>query len=198
MNIHNASEEMKLCLENACSFDLYRKTLDLRKNVATDFEYQKNFNHYYRVRRDADWLKQFYNFFEKNKNNKSITFAEILRYLSNIEHNVKKTAKNPTGKAKTIEASFASKMLATIHPDHPIWDAQVLRALKIKTADSLDREEKIQECIKIYQKIEDEIAAFKITVEGKRCVEEFDKTFPSCKDFSEFKKIDFYLWNLGK
>lgn len=198
MNISNPREAMMLSLHDACSFNLYKKTLDLTKNIATDVDFQKNFTNYYRVRRDVDWLQRFYNFFENNKNNKNITFEEILRYLSNVEHKVKQTTKNPTGKAKTVEASFASKMLATINPDHPIWDSQVLRCLNIKINDALDHNDKIEECIKIYRELEKEIEAFRVTDEGKACLELFDKAFPSCQNFSDFKKIDFYLWNLGK
>ena len=49
-----------------------------------------------------------------------------------------------------------------------------------------------------YQEIEKKVDAFRVTTEGKQCLELFDKTFPSCREFSDFKKIDFYLWNLGK
>lgn len=198
MNIVNPKEAMMQSLHDACNFNLYRKTLELTKNIATDVEFQKNFTNYYRVRRDADWLHKFYSFFEENKNNKTITFEEILRYLSNIEHNVKQTTKNPTGKAKTVEASFASKMLATINPSHPIWDSQVLHYLNIEVDGALCHEDKIEECIKVYQKIERDIATFIASVDGLQCIEVFDKVFPSCKNFSDYKKIDFFLWNLGK
>lgn len=198
MNIVNPKDAMMQSLHDACSFNLYKKTLDLTKNIATDVDFQKNFTNYYRVRRDADWLQNFYDFFEKNKNNKTITFEEILRYLSNVEHKVKQTTKNPTGKAKTVEASFASKMLATINHNHPIWDSQVLHSLNIEVDGALCHEDKIKKCIEIYQRIEKEIATFIATDDGQQCIALFDKAFPSCKCFSDYKKIDFYLWNLGK
>ena len=198
MHIPNPVHTMIQSLHDACGFDLYKKTLDLNRNIVEDVGYQRNFTNYYRVRRDAQWLREFYTYFESQKNNEDITFEEILRYLSNVEHTVKKTAKNPMGKAKTVDASFASKMLATINTNHPIWDSQVLRFLGIKINDGLNYDDKIEECIKIYQEIEERVAIFKSTEEGKRCIEVFDKTFPSCTDFSDYKKIDFYLWNLGK
>ena len=198
MNIINPKEAMLQSLHDACSFHSYKQTLDLTKNIAEDMDYQKNFTNYYRVRRDGGWLQEFYKFFEENKNNKEITFEKIIRHLSNVEHKVKQTSKNPTGKAKTVEASFASKMLATINPNHPIWDSQVLRCLNIKIDDTLDYDSKINKCIKVYQQIEDDIAAFIETAEGKQCIELFYATFPSCVGFSSYKKVDFYLWNLGK
>ena len=198
MNIITPKEAMLQSLHDACSFHLYKRTLDLTKNIAEDMDYQKNFTNYYRVRRDDGWLQEFYKFFEENKNNKEITFEKKIRHLSNVEHKVKQTSKNPTGKAKTVEASFASKMLATINPNHPIWDSQVLRCLNIKIDDTLDYDSKINKCIKVYHKIEEEISAFIATTEGKQCIELFDATFPSCVDLSRHKKVDFYLWNLGK
>ena len=34
--------------------------------------------------------------------------------------------------------------------------------------------------------------------EGKACIKQFDITFPNLKHISSFKKIDYYLWNIGK
>lgn len=195
IHIENPQDEMKKCLFEGCSLHLYKKTLTIN---ATDEMYQKNFNYYYRVRRDAAWLKQFYAYMDKNKDNKDITFAEILRYLSGIEHTARKTAKNPTGKIKSVEASFASKMLATINQDHPIWDSQVLNKLGKKVDDKLCFEDKMEACISLYQEIEEEIAEFIQSPDGQECIALFDQEFPEGEDFSDFKKIDFYLWSLGK
>lgn len=198
MEILDPKKTMQQSLMNSCSFDSYRKTLNLETNIATDEAYQKNFTNYYRVRRDAAWLKEYYSFLETHKHCKDITFEEILRYLSGLEHSVRKTEKNPRGKATSVEVSFASKMLATINADHPVWDSQVLRFLGMKVPEIGDREEKIQMCVRMYAQLEQEIAEFIKTDAGKKCVEVFDDTFPDCKDFSVYKKMDFYLWNLGK
>ena len=96
-------------LENACGFNAYRKTLTL-----FDIDYQKNFNGYYRVRRDSSWLKTFYDYMEKNKNNTDITFEDILCKLYSIPHNTTKDM------ATTVEASFSGKILATINPNNPV------------------------------------------------------------------------------
>lgn len=198
MEISNPNEVMLQSIEESCSFHSYKKTLETNTNIATDIDYQRNFTSYYRVRRDAAWLKEFYNFFEDNKNNKDITYREILQHLSNLEHSVRVTEKHKDGKAKAVEASFASKMLATINHDHPIWDSQVLRFLNIKVRENLSHANRIDECVRIYDEIEKEITAFIETEAGQECIRLFDKTFPNCKDFSVYKKIDFYLWNLGK
>ena len=38
MNIVNPQEAMMQSLHDACSFNLYKKTLDLTKNIATDVD----------------------------------------------------------------------------------------------------------------------------------------------------------------
>ena len=199
MNISNPCAVMIKSLEDACNLTEYAKTLKfLDVNIATDENYQKNYTRYYRVRRDADWLKKYYEYFEKNKTNKNISFEQILRSLSDFPHKVKESSVTPTGLATTIEASFASKMLATINPDYPIWDSQVVRAMGIKFDDSLRGEDKIQAYIKAYNDLTQEINSFIHTAEGIACIELFDKTFPRYTSFSPFKKIDFFLWNIGK
>lgn len=198
MTIVDPRKTMAQSLEDSCGFTAYRETLRLDTNIAADVSYQKNFTGYYRVRRDALWLQAFYQYLEENKTNRDISFETILRYLSGVEHTVRKTGKNPGGKAKTVEASFASKMLATINRDHPIWDSQVLHFFQIKVDDRLTGEDKIRHCVEIYRQMEQEITQFIHSPAGKECIALFDETFPNCRDFSAYKKIDFYLWNLGK
>ena len=70
--------------------------------------------------------------------------------------------------------------------------------LNIKTNECQNSSNKIDEYIRIYNEIEIEISNFIKTDCGKECIRIFDETFPNCKDFSDYKKIDFYLWNLGK
>ena len=143
-------------------------------------------------------MKNYYEYLENNKNDKSISFEQILRYLSNIPHKVKKSSANPTGIATSIEASFSSKMLATINPNYPIWDSQVVRALEIKLDDSLRGEAKIQAYIQAYNELTQEVHLFIPTIEGQNCIKQFDKTFPNYKQLNPVKKIDFFLWNIGK
>ncbi len=198
MNIINPKEIMMKSLESACGFDAYLKTLTLHDvNVSSDLDYQKNFTGYYRVRRDKDWLQAYYTYMEAHKNDASLSFEHILRAISSIPHKVKKTSSN-NGFATSVEPSFASKMLATIHPDHPVWDSRVVKALNISIEPSLSDEEKIRAYVNAYGQLTREIENFIRTEEGKACMEQFDATFPNLRHVSSFKKIDYYLWNIGK
>ena len=193
MNITNPKEVMIKSLEVACSFDAYLKTQELHNtDVSTDMEYQKNYNSYYRVRRDRNWLKAYYDFMESHKNDQDISFEKILREISSVPHNAK------NGTIKSIEASFASKMLATINPNYPIWDSQVIRALDISIDPTLIWEDKIMAYVEDYTKLTREIDDFIKTTEGQMCIKQFDATFPNLTYLNSFKKIDYYLWNIGK
>lgn len=186
-------------IEDSCGLTAYSKTLQINNiNISTDTEYQKNYTNYYRVRRDKEWLRAYYTYMEKVKNRPNITFEEIIRYLSSIPHKVKVSSINPTGYATTIEASFSSKMLATINPDYPIWDSQVVNALGYSVDSTLTKEEKILAYIEEYGRLKKEIDEFLVTDSGKKCIELFDTTFPNYISISPCKKIDFYLWNIGK
>ena len=198
MYIINSKEIMTKSLEVACGFDKYLKTLAIHNiDISSSLEYQKNFTGYYRVRRDKEWLQKYYNYMEAHKNDKELSFENILRAISAIPHKVKKISSN-NGFATSVEPSFASKMLATIKPDHPIWDSQVVKALNIYIDPSLNGEEKIQSYINAYDQLTLEIRNFIQTEEGKSCLKQFDITFPNLKHISPFKKIDYYLWNIGK
>ena len=198
MNITNPNEVMQKSLEVACAFEQYTKTLDLRDvNVSTDVDYQKNYNSYYRVRRDKAWRDKYFEYMEANKDNESLSFEDILRYLSSIPHKVRKTESNG-GMSTAVEASFASKMLATINTDYPVWDSQVVRALEIDFDYSLTGEKKICAYVEAYTALTEQVGNFINTAEGRACIATFDRTFPNHTHLSAFKKIDFFLWNIGK
>ncbi|MEA4987707.1 MAG: hypothetical protein VB095_06580 [Anaerovorax sp.] len=84
----------------------------LKVNIAEHEEFMTCFDSFYRVRRNLKWRKLYFKYFEEQKYNKEISFVDIITYLF-----------KSTGK---IEASFSSKMLATINPNMPIWDQYVL------------------------------------------------------------------------
>ena len=148
-------------------------------NVSEDRAFQKTFNGYYRVRRNTDWQEIFYQLFEECKYREDLTFAYILRYIY-----------RETGR---IEASFSSKLLATIDHSMPIWDSIVLSNLGLKNPGRAC-EEKVEKTIKLYEKIRQWYQEFSGTAEAKQCIEVFDDMFPELTYFTEIKKLDFMIW----
>lgn len=186
INIETPKAQMEQIVASTCGLYAYRDTLALEK-IGTS-EYQKNYVSYYRVRRDKNWLAAYFNFMQKQVSNPKITFEEILRQISSTPHKTK------NGIRSTIDISFASKMLATLNPNYPIWDSQVAKAVGI----SYDQSRKEEDYIKIYEKLTENIHTFLQTNNGTKCIEEFDKTFPNFTDINPVKKVDLYLWKMEK
>ena len=50
-------------------------------DVSKDDYFQKTFNSFFKVRRNKNWRKKFYNYFERIKNNPEISFDMIIKDL---------------------------------------------------------------------------------------------------------------------
>ena len=92
-------------------------TCACQTNIETDVDFQRTFNAFYRIRRNEEWRKVYYHLFEELKEN-TPSFECIIRYMYE--------------KTGNIEASFSSKMLATLCPQKPIWDRYVVENLGLK------------------------------------------------------------------
>lgn len=148
-------------------------------DVRKDEEFQRKFNYFYKItpHRDKIWQKEFYTLLQKSKT-KNSTFEKVLSEL------FKKTGK--------IEASFSSKLIATINPTMPVIDSIVLKNLKIKLPYSYtkNRELIIKE---IYQALINEFSKFLKTDTGRYLIEQFKKEYPDVK-ITEVKILDLILW----
>ena len=115
----NAAEVLEKRLASSLGLDRYAEIMKKAKttNISEDREFQHLFNAFYRVRRNEAWRKIYYSLFEEMKQG-SPNFESILRFLYE--------------KTGNIEASFSSKMLATLCPEKPIWDRYVLENLGLK------------------------------------------------------------------
>jgi hypothetical protein len=141
--------------------------------------YQKKYSGYYRVRRGADWKREYFRLMIDYRARKDITFGEILLRLYQA-----------TGQ---IEASFASKMLATLDANMPIWDSNVLKALQLRLKGK-NTEIRLSNAVVLYDRICSWYLAFLHTDQAKEMIERFNQEFPDYENLSETKKIDFILW----
>lgn len=149
----------------------------MEKDVSTDRDFQKRFNAFYRVRRNKDWQKDFYKLLELNKKTK-ISLKEVLTSLYE--------------KVGRVEASFASKLVATINPEKPVIDKIVFNnlGLKLPTKNTRDRNTII---VQQYKHLTKEFSDFLHTENGKYLIEQFVKNYPQSK-LSEVKMLDLILW----
>ena len=111
----------------------------------------------------------------------SPTFESILRILYE--------------KTGNIEASFSSKMLATLCSEKPIWDRYVLDNLGLKLEGG-SKEQQLSNAVLLYEEIENWYADFMTTENAMACLETFDNTFHGYTWISDIKKIDCFLWSI--
>ena len=172
---------MESQLARSMGLDKYADIMEAaRKNdVSSDASFQHAFNAFYRVRRNAEWRKCYYKLFERAKK-EHYSFADVIGFLY-VE----------TG---NIEASFSSKMIATIDQDKPIWDQYVLQNLGLELKGKNPRE-RVENAILIYGRIETWYRDYLATEEAQRNIAEFDRWLPSYSWIPEIKKIDYLLWS---
>lgn len=162
---------------------------------SADEGFRNCFNHFFRVRqRSGEWYCAFYNLLKKQR-----TYCQSYREL--LEEMAKVPVKRNNGEfSANVEASFVSKLIATIDPNKPIWDQWVLQYLKLDKEwskfDNAPISERIEKAAGIYLKIEDEYKRFLASEEGKVCIEIFDKFLPEYKkELTDVKKLDYLLWS---
>ncbi len=148
-------------------------------DISKDPDFQRHFDHFYRIRRNEKWRKEYYRLFEESKN-KSVTFEDILYKIKD----------RTDGR---IEASFASKMLATIDSDMPIWDSRVLSALHLRLTGKSETE-KMNNAVDIYSEMTSWYQEYLSTKEAQQNIKVFDTYLPEYAWISNVKKIDYMLW----
>jgi hypothetical protein len=96
------------------------------------------------------------------------------------------------GATDRYEASFASKLLATLDPHMPVIDSMVLRNLQLRlpAAGSNDRVSRIYQ---LHARLLACFTDYLATEDGKYLVTRFRETYPGI-DVSEIKMLDFVLW----
>lgn len=94
-------------MAKSMEFDKYKQIMEMvqKTDVSSDSGFRSTFNAFYRMRRNAEWKKVYYDLFEIAKGS-NLSFEYIIRTMYEVTGN--------------IEASFSSKILATINADMPI------------------------------------------------------------------------------
>lgn len=147
-------------------------------NVSMDRDFQKSFNGFYRVRqRPISFYQIFYDYME-NVKNESPSFERTLIHMHK--------------ELGRVEASFSSKLVATINPQLPIWDSIVLKNIGLKPP-AYHRKNRIGESIEVYERLTNWYKDFLLTEKAKTIIEQFDRVYPEAA-ISDLKKVDLVLW----
>ena len=168
--IERALPLVSVGLEKYCWLQAALATTD----VAHDRAFQTKFNGFYRVRRSANWQAAFYTLFEQAKSEPHC-FADILRALHNA-----------TGRA---EASFASKLAASIDPERPVIDFFVLKNLGLRLSRAGSVEARIARIVQLHDRISRMFSAYLNTDLGRRLITRFEESYPD-RHLTPVKMLD--------
>ncbi len=149
----------------------------LVREVSGDTEYRKRYGAFYRVRRNVQWRDAFFQILERAKST-PVSFDEALRALH-----------AETGR---VEASFASKLVATLDPVQPVIDSVVFKnlGLKLPTAAAVDRFSEIQD---LHRRLCHLYSGYLASESGRDLVERFREAYPGAQ-VTETKMLDLILW----
>lgn len=140
-------------------------------------DFQKKFNRFYQVRRGAGWRASFYSLMQEART-AQFSFEAVLKRLY-LE----------TGR---VEASFASKLVATVDPNNPVIDRRVLENLKLKLPPRHDGD-RLGKTVEVHRAIGRRFDAVLTSPVGAHLIAEFDSRFPSI-NITPYKMLDLVLW----
>jgi hypothetical protein len=147
------------------------------RDVATDVDYQRRFVGFYRVRRSAPWRQEFFRLLERGKY-RPLTMRDALKHMS--------------AATSRIEASFVSKLVATLNPGLPVIDSLVLQNLGLRLPTGAV-EQRIIEIVLLHKRLADSYATFLDTAAGRDLIFHFAAAYPAFP-ITNTKMLDLVLW----
>lgn len=151
--------------------------------AASDFSRQ--FNHYYRVRRDPEWQEHFFSLLRELRDQGShadIQFRDVLQLLWR--------------RCGRLEASFASKLVATLDPNRAVLDSVVLTRLGLRLPYH-NQPDRLERTVQVYDDLGKSMRETLASSLWARQSEAFDAAFLAgslAVELTEMKKLDFLLW----
>ncbi len=184
MKININSSQLTMALERVePGLKKYLEIMGYLRNGVSwwdDRNFRRKFNGFYKVRRSEEWQTHFYYLMGKAYNEK-MNFSDVLREMY-----------EKTGR---IEASFVSKLCATVDTSSVVIDSWVLKNLGIKLPGyDQDNKIRINKVCAIHKDIQGLYDEFIKSNSGKNMILEFGKMFPGVDDVSDIKVLDLVLW----
>jgi hypothetical protein len=147
-------------------------------NTQADEDFCRKFSGFYRVRaRDAAWRSAYFGLMGELRG-EPLDFRICLTKVQTV-----------TGR---IEASFASKLLATLDPNLPVIDKIVLGHLGLRLP-SWGVPNRIEKAVSVYRSLTDALAEYIRSEPGKRAIAAFRTAYPEAR-ITDVKIVDLILW----
>ena len=143
-------------------------------------DFRRQFNAFYRVRRNKEtWQPAFYELFGEA----TVTMHSFKDILLKLHAR--------TGR---IEASFASKLFATLHPHAPVIDAEVMRNLGVRLPSSTTPiAERVERIVELHAQMCRCFDAYVSSDAGVSMLQAFQTRFPQA-GITPQKVLDLVLW----
>ena len=154
-------------------------------DLTQDPVFQKKYNGFYRVRRNEKWRRMYFKLLENERQQKKFARGSFLEVLEEIEKQKEK-----------VEASFASKLVATVDPHQPIIDSVVLANVGARLPHS-----KMPNRVQVIGTMHKQLAAcygtYLKSQDGRFLVKNFKSYYPKAR-ISEVKMLDLVIWQTRK
>lgn len=148
--------------------------------------FQFVFRSYYRIDNaglTSEWKARYFKFLGQ----KERSLKTILEGLYHI----------PTKKkVKSLQFSFATKLLHTLDTSQPIYDAQVAAILGLPVKKGKDLAVNVNTCIAVYESLRESVRQLLLDEGIKNRIAALKATHNS--NISDEKALDFLLWSVGK
>lgn len=161
--------------------------LDLASPAAADF--QRKFNGFYGVRRNAVWRAVFYTTFQGTKQRTGDPAALFRWALAAV-----------TAETGRVEASFVSKLVATLHAEGAVLDS-VIRGFLAARIPAPSFGAGAEEAVAYYDWLQQVMMALSETAAAGEWFDRFDAQFAATAGaaaIDPIKKLDFLVWAGGR
>ncbi|MFD2937859.1 hypothetical protein [Spirosoma flavum] len=177
LEIDSSLQKVEVGLSKYLIIQEYFKELE-DKPLSSNIEFRRRFNGFYRIRqKPAQWYNTFYELLDESRG-KSVDFSIILYSLHKATNR--------------YEASFASKLMATLNPQMPVIDSIVLKNLNTRLPYYSDPN-RFDNICSLYTEISRCYTEYLQSEQGRYLVTQFRKVYPSSA-ITEVKMLDLVLW----
>jgi hypothetical protein len=184
LTVSLTTEQIDTSLENAKEglvkyLAIQKRLNDLAgKPLKNNSDFRKSFNGFYRIRqKPAVWYDAFYELLDESRS-QPVDFPTTLRSLYEA--------------TDRYEASFASKLVATLNPHMPVIDSIVLKNLNTRLPYQNDPDRFDTICA-LHEEINRCYSEYLQSEQGKYLVSQFQNAYPNA-EVTEVKMLDLVLW----
>lgn len=164
-------------------YDTLQNTLH-HTNVASDEKYQRTFADFYKLRGSTAFRHLYFSILEKEKSDSDLDFRRVLQVIFE-------------GCTK-VHPSFTSKLLATIDPNLPVYDREVLIRLWLSRFAGGTTDARLNRAVDRYQSINRFHRRAKEHLIFPILIAAFNLRFPAFSHFTPTKKLDLMLWQSNR